>query len=309
MMETEESFEQFPLIDATDHEILMHREAHFGGQFPIMLEYYQQGGKGIQSEFEIERIEQLAKLEKQLRQDLAPLFLEGSEVERIADAKEAYKRLRTLYEMKNLRSAYPRLIADLILAEDEDAQAEIDAIVAEKEKIVPSLIELLRSEDFYDPLFPGYGLAPGLAVQCLGQIGDKRAIISLFEALGQGDFFDDEQILRALKQIGEPAKQFLLRVVKGHPINEDNERAAIGLIQFKDDPEVTETCFKLLQDSAVQKDPCLPTYLVMVCEGLKDPDKRQSFQALAKEAHLPHQLKEDIKVILRDWDLEDKKEN
>jgi len=27
------SFEHFPLVDALDHEILMHRDAHFGGLF------------------------------------------------------------------------------------------------------------------------------------------------------------------------------------------------------------------------------------------------------------------------------------
>ena len=74
---------------------------------------------------------------------------------------------------------------------------------------MPALIDLLRNEDFYDPLFPGYGEAPVLAAKCLGLIGDKRAIISLFEAIGEGDFFNEDIILDALHVIGNPARDFL----------------------------------------------------------------------------------------------------
>ncbi|MBA3723185.1 MAG: hypothetical protein H0W88_12400 [Parachlamydiaceae bacterium] len=303
-MNPDDFLEHFPLIDSLDHEILMHRDSHFGGQFSIMLDYYRTGQKGIQPEFDLARIENLDKLEQQLKQNLAPLYLESSEIDKIADAREAYRRLKSLYEIKTIKSPYPRMIADLILAEEEEPAEEIKMIVREGDKIVPSLIELLKSEDFYDSLFPGYGQAPGLAVICLGLIGDKRALISLFETLGHGDFFDDEQVLRALKMIGEPAKQFLLRVVKGHPINEDNEKAAIALIQFKDEPEVAMTCFKYLQEPIVQKDPCLPTYLVLACEGLKGEAERDQFRALAKSESLPKQLREDMKVIVKAWEAE-----
>lgn len=293
--------QNFPLIDALDHEILMHRDAHFGGQFPIMLEYYLKEGKGIQPDFTIERIEHLAQLENELQQNLAALFLLGSEAERVAEAKEAYKKLRAIYESKKGKNNNPQLIADLILAEAEEPTEEIDAIVAEKGTIVPLLIELLGSEDLHDPLFPGYGLAPSLAVICLEKIGDKRAIISLFEAIGQDDFFADEQIFKALKAIGEPAKQFLLKVIKGHPITEDNERAAIGLIQFKDDPEVAKLALKLLNDPEVMKDPCLPTYLVMICEGLIDIPEREIFKNFLDKSDVSKQLKDDIKIILKAW--------
>lgn len=299
-MEQDDLSEHFPLIDATDHSILMHRDAHFGGDFSIMLDYYKQDGKGVQEDFNIERIEELAKLEKELKQNIAAIYLSMGEAQKIAESRKVYKQLRQIYEIKKARSIHPQLIADLILTEDKEAKEEIKAIVAEKDLIVPFLIELLRNEDFYDPLFPGYGLAPGLAVEALGYIGDKRAIFYLFEALGQGDFFADDQILKALKMIGEPAKQFLLKVVKGRPINEDNERAAIGLIQFKDDPEVALTCFQLLKDPAVQRDPCLPTYLALACEGL-DLQKRKEFIEFAKDNKLPKQLKEDMKTLIHAW--------
>jgi len=288
-------------MDATDHEILMHREAHFGGQFSVMIDYYKGEGKGIQPDFSLARVEELAALETHLKLDLAAQYLDVSEAEKIGESRTAYKALRSVYEVKKPRTIHPRLIADLILAEDLDAEEEIKAIVAEKGAIVPSLIELLKSEHFYDPLFPGYGQAPTLAVKCLELIGDKRAIIALFEAFGQGDFFEDEQIIKALQAIGEPAKQFLLKVVQGYPLNEDNERAAIALIQFKDDPEVAATCFKLLKDPEVQKDPCLPTYLVLACEGLKEKLLREEFVALSKQESLPRPLREDIKAVIHAW--------
>jgi hypothetical protein len=303
---TDLPLEHFPIIDAVDHEILMHREAHFGGQFSIMLDYYRQEGKGAQPEFDIPRIERLAALEEQLKQNLAALFLAAHEIQKVADAREAYKELRAIYEVKKPKTHFPRLIADLILSEEEEAEAEIEAIVAEREKIVPALIDLLRSEELYDPLFPGYGLSPFLAVKALGRIGDKRAIISLFEALGQGDFFADDQIIKALKAIGEPAREFLLHVIKGRPINEDNEKAAIALIAFKDEDAVADVCFELLQQPDVQKDPCLPTYLVLICAGLKDPAKREAFKKMAQNHHLPSLLREDIKGVIHDWEEEEK---
>lgn len=294
--------EQFPLIDSIDQEILMHRDVHFGGLFPLMLEYYKEEKKGVQPEFDIARIERLAALQDQMKQNLALLFLSGSDAEKVGEALTAYKQLKAIYEVKNSRIKYPQLIADLILAEDEEAEAEIAAVVAEKDKIVQPLIDLLRKEELYDPLFPGYGQAPFLAVKCLERIGDKRAIISLFEALGKGDFFADEQILNALKAIGLPARDFLLKVIAGRPLNEDNERAAIALVVFKDDEQVADFCFDLLQQPDVEKDMCLSTYLVLICAGLKDPNKQQAFIEMSQNPYISSMLREDMKVVIRDWE-------
>lgn len=297
-----QDFESYPLADAIDHDILMHRDAHFGGLFGLMLDYYKRGGKGVQPDFSIERIEELAELEKQTQQNLSALYLEGAEAERVAEAKQAYKTLRAIYELKDSKISYPKLIADLILSEEEEPKEAIQAIVDQKAAIVPSLIDLLQNEQFHDSLFPGYGQAPSLAVLCLERIGDKRAIISLFQAIGQDDFFVDDNILKALKAIGEPAKAFLLQVVKKHPINEDNERAAIALIQFKDDPEVAKTCFNLLQDRDVQKDPCLPTYLVLACSALKGTPLEEPFRQMSEQPSLSRSLREDIKAIIHEWE-------
>lgn len=303
-MEPEDNlpFEQFPIVDAIDHEILMHRDAHFGGQFPIMLDYYRNEGKGVQPEFDLPRIERLTLLEEQLKQNLAALFLSAPEMQKVADSRFMYQKLKAIYDVKKPKNHYPILIADLILSEEDEPEVEIAAIAAEKDKIVPALIDLLRNEEMYDPLFPGYGQAPFLAVQCLGRIGDKRAIISLFEALGQGDFFADDQIIKALKVIGEPAKDFLLHVVNGRPINEDNEKAAIALIAFKEDEGVANYCFDLLQQPDVLKDPCLSTYLVLACAGLQDPVRRQALKVMSKDSRCSSLLREDIKGVMRDWE-------
>jgi hypothetical protein len=299
------SFESFPLVDAIDHEILMHRDAHFGGLFSIMLDYYRNEGKGVQPDFDIERIERLKILEEQMKENIAALFLSGDEMQKVADSREAYQNFRAIYEVKKPKSIHPRLIADLILTEDLDGDGEVDAVAAEKGAIVPALIELLQKEELYDPLFPGYGLAPSLIVRALEKIGDKRAIIALFEAIGQGDFFADEQILKALKEIGAPAKEFLLKVLHGRPFNEDNEKAAIAIIAFKDHPDVAETCFKMLQDPDVLTDPCLSTYLVLACVGL-DPKHHEEFKSFGEKTK-SKTLKEDIKSIVHTWEEEGQK--
>ncbi len=297
-----EDIEQFPLIDAIDHSILMHRDAHFDGKFAFMLDYYQKEGKGVQEEIDIKRIEELASLEEQLKENLTALYLSSSETEKIAHSREAYQKLKAILQTKKEKNIIPYLIADLILSEDENPSEIIQEICAQKEKMVTPLIDLLRSEQFYDPLFPGYGFAPFLAAQSLGQIGDKRAIISLFEALGTGDFFSDEQIIKALKAIGQPAKEFLLHVIHGKPITEDNEKAAIALISFKDDEEVANFAFDMLQQADIQKDPCLPTYLVLISAGLKDPIRRQAFKVMSKNEKLNRTLKEDMKAVLKEWE-------
>lgn len=294
--------EGLPLVDATDTAILMHRDAHFGGQFGIMLDYYAKGGKGINSEFEIERIKELQLLEQGLKQNLAALLLSGQEAEQVARARESYKVLRSVYNKKNeLKPSHARLIADLILTEDEEALNEIEAIVAEKSLIVPALMNILRSEDFHDPLFPGYGLAPALATKCLGLIGDKRAIISLFESIGDSDFLNEDLALDALFKIGEPAKAFLLSVLHSRPITYDNERAAMALCRFKDDPDVAKICLQMLSEIDLKKHLLLATHLVLACEGLKDADSREKLLALLNHPNIPSMLRQDIKAIAKSW--------
>jgi len=299
----EESFPPFALDNAEDHAILMHRDAHFAGQFELMLSYYEEGGKGIHPDFELARIRQLALIEMQMQKNLADVMLDESEVALVQRAKKAYLDLRQLYELSTPKSRHPQLIADLILAEEEDPKAEIEAIVAEQGSIVSALLELLRSEKFSDPLFPGYGLAPTLAARCLGIIGDKRAIISLFEGIGELNLFSEEHLLKALKSIGEPAKIFLLKVLKARPLNVDNERAAIALLHFKEDPEVSAVALKMLSEKEVAADLLLATHLALICEGLTAQGDREKLKSMATDSSLPKELKWDLLNICHSWEM------
>lgn len=293
--------EEIPLTDEIDQSILMHRDAHFGGLFDYMIDYYQKGGKGIHPEFELERIRELALMEREMKKNIAPLLLSGADAEKVAQSRTFYKKLRELYESDKPIHKLPRLVADLILTESDTAQEEIEAIVKEKGEIVPFLIEILRSEELHDPLYPGYGHAPALAMKCLGLIGDKRAIISLFESLGNGDFFDEDVALQALHAIGEPAKKFLLNVLHGKPLNADNETAALALISFKDDPEVSEACFKMLKELDLKKQTSLATYLILACEGLPG-EYHSEFKQIANDVNTPKTLKQDFKAVSTSFD-------
>ncbi len=300
-MDEEQDIESIPLRSATDSEILMHREVHFGGNFMVMLEYYEKEGKGSCQEIEIEQIRNLAEIEERTQKNLAPLLLSGAEAEKVARAKEAYKKLRDLYEEESQPDKYLLLIADLILSEEQDPKKEIAAITKEKSAIVSFLLELLHAESFYDPLFPGYGQGPLLAAKCLGIIGDKRAIISLFETIGQGDFFHEDVLLDALKAIGQPAKDFLLKVVQARPLNSDNECAAIALIHFKNDPEVAEICLRLLLEPEVRAQSPLSSYLALACEGLAEPQQQSQFRDLSDDPATPSVLALDIKAAAKSW--------
>ncbi len=297
----DENYENFPIAYSIDNSILMHRDVHFGGSFPLMLEYYRSEGRGISNDFDLSRIEELYTMEQKAGKDISPLLLSGAEAEKIAKGRQAYKQLRDLYAARKPQTPIPRLIADLILAEEADIPNAEQAVVAQKSAIVPALIDLLRNEDFYDPLFPGYGQAPALAAECLGKIGDKRAIISLFEAVGEGDFFNEDIILDALHAIGEPAKTFLLRVLHATPITMDNEQAAISLIRFKSDPEVSTACLNFLQNLDLAKHLALATYLVLACEGLASTHEQQALLNLAEKPTTPKSIRQDIAIVAKTW--------
>lgn len=301
MKEDDNDIEQFPIAYSIDNLILMHRDAHFGGDFNVMLDYYKRNGRGVSIEFDVERIQQLADIQSASGGDLSPVMLSGAEAEKVADSRKLYKELRKLCESEDKKNVVPRLIAELILSEEEEIPAVVQAVVAERTAIVSALIDLLRSEEFYDPLVPGYGQAPVLAAECLGRIGDKRAIISLFEAIGSGDFFNEDIVLDALKAIGEPAKQFLLKVLQGKPLTGDNDQAAVALIAFKDDAEVSTVCLKMLQEIDIAKNIFLATYLVLACEGLALPEERRALLAFAEKATTPKNIRQDIAAVAKTW--------
>lgn len=253
---------QLPVVEGDASEIILHRDAHFSGNFDIMIKYYQECGRGSSREFEISEIEALAELEKYAKQNIAPLVLSGSDMESIGRARNTLKKLKELYEVAESQKSHAVLIADLILAETEDLDDAINAVVNEGKKIIPALLSLLQSDNFYDPLFPGYGQAPALAAQCLGKIGDPSTIGDIFRTLNfVDDFLAEEQIISALQKMEKPAKDFLLKVLKSRPITSDNELAAVVLSNFNEDPEIYEECSKQLKDPEILEHPILQSYL------------------------------------------------
>jgi hypothetical protein len=290
--------DEIPVGDEEVIEILMHREIHFGGKFSVMIPYYLKGGRGALHHIEMQKIEELAQLEIELGQDLAPLLLSGRDAEKIANAKAQYEKLKEVYEKE--RVGLERLITDLILTEEADPQSEREAICIHKNKLVPSLIDMLRSEELHDPLFPGYGLAPVEAAKCLGQIGDKRAVFTLFEEIGRGDFDRDEIILKAFKAMGDEGKKFLLSVIASKPIAEDNDRAAIALAPFQHDKDVIDKTFELLNDPEVQNSSPFCNYLALLLGDLQDANSKERFKTIAKTA--PKDLQQEMMAIIKEWD-------
>ena len=102
----------------------------------------------------------------------------------------------------------------------------------------------------------------------------------------------------ALKAIGEPAKEFLLRVLHAHPITGDNERAAVALMKFRFDPDVSAKCLKMLHQIDLNKYLPLATYLVLACEGLSTETEKEEFSALGKIATTPKSLCQDIDAVM-----------
>lgn len=284
----------FPLIDETDHAILMHKDAHFNGSFSVMLDYYVNEGKGAIDAFELERIQALALMEEHHQVFLSEELLSDEEKKEVIRSKIKYRSLKELYDLPPHPS---QKIADLIFSEDLDPLEEIETL-SKMPETIPLLIDLIQEEDFYNPLFPGYGLAPLYAIECLGKLKAKEAVIPLFESLSKSEFFGEEAVIQSLFEIGEPAKEFLLSRLKKAPLSKENENAAIALLLFKDDPAIPEACLSLLALPEVQKKPLFFTYLLLACDELKEEKHKQQLVQIANSIELSKENKEEI-----DWTL------
>lgn len=293
--------QELPIVDHLDAEIIMHRDVHFGGQFPIMLHYYQNEGKGVRPEFNPRRIHDLYKIEQTYRINLREQLLSVEQKQRVAKALKAYQNLKAMYEVAQDPHSPALKLADLILAEEEDPEEEIGAVVGLKDKLVSNLLEILESDDFYDPLFPGYGYTPELAARCLGLIGSTRAIEPLFDRIARVDFHIEDVILEALKRIGSSAQAFLTARLVQQPLSESNERAAVALIHFRHEPNVALLALKLMKESIFRQNHTLMGYLIVIGEGLKGLPEASSFAALQEDTSLPKLLRDDIAEIVRHW--------
>ncbi|NGX60906.1 MAG: hypothetical protein K940chlam9_00380 [Chlamydiae bacterium] len=291
----------FSLTDELDHQILMHRDAHFGGDFQVMIRYYEEEGVGTQPDFELDRIAYLVQVEQELGQDLAALMLTAPEAEQVARARSTYQQLKEIYSIEEEKSPFPRLLADLILTEEEEPIREMEAVVAHGKRIVPELLNLLKTEEVYDPLFPGYGLAPALAAHCLGEIGGEEAVIPLFEMLGKKCVFEEEAILSAFVSLGDTARDFLIQQIQSRPLTQDTVHAAFALTAFAEELDVARLALKTLQDPEVQSKPVLRSYLLHSCEVLRDHPEKEVLLELADNPTLLSSFREEILSFTHHW--------
>lgn len=289
-----------PLLDAIDMEILMHRDAHFGSNFAVMLDYYEKEGVGVMPDYELDRIISLMKSEEEEKCNLSELLLPGPAKEKIEECQEMYRRLRDVFEKENSDPISLR-VAELILSEEEFPEEEINALKQTGEKALPALIDLLGSTTFYDPLSPGYGRAPLLAAMALEVMGNEKAIPPLFEAIGKADFFTDEALIAALISFGDKSKEFLIKRLKHRPFSRENDNAAMVLSAFPEDETVAHEALLLLEEAEGQKRPSLAAYLIFLCAALKNPEERERFSKLLEIKELGPELLFEIKSIVNIW--------
>lgn len=289
-----------PVIDAIDMEILMHRDAHFGSNFEVMIEYYTQNGVGMMPDFKITQIKKLQNLEREIKQNLSDLYLPEPAKKIVKNAQELYQSLRDVYS-QDPPNQTGILISDLILSEELLPKKEIQALADQGSSVVPALIHLLSSPSFYDPFYPGYGRTPIFVAKCLAKIQDERAIPHLFEAIGHENFFTDEEIINALRSFGEKAKAFLINIVQSEPLSKDNEHAAIALNAFEEDPQIAKSALKVLQKEDIIKRPTLAAYLIFACHHLNEAKDREDFIVISKKKTLSKELAREMQLIIKSW--------
>ena len=291
---------QFPLLDTLDLEILMHRDAHFGGNFEVMIEYYGKDQVGVMPDFEEKRIRELAHIEKEVGQNLSDEVLPEPARVQVERSKQLYLDLREIYEQEN-PNRHALMISNLVLSESQDPTDEIQAILDEGREMVPLLIDLISSDSFYDPLFPGYGRTPIFAARCLAKLQDEEAIPKLFNAMGFDSFFTDEAMITAIRSFGEKAKPFLFKALETKPISKNNEHAAICLMEYSEDEGVAKHCLKMLKDPDNQKNIPFATYLVFGCTALTDSTDREAFKEIFSSLDAKSDLFHEMNIIIKSW--------
>lgn len=283
-----------PLSDQTANDMLMHRDSHFGGKFQFMREYYLEEGVGAHPDFEVEDIKELAEFEEKIEADLAPLSLSKVEQGKVKSSQRMYTALRKIHEISQDENSIPTLLVDLILTEEEDPKDEI-ARLSKNEKSIPYLLEILQTDEFFDPIFPGYGRTPLHVAACLGKMKASKAIIPLFENMSLQNFSFEEASILALKTIGDEAFEFLIKVLNNTPITQDNEKASIALMGFGENEQFAKSSLKLLQGLEVLSNLNFSVQLILSCMGLKETKDMEAFLAL--EGNIPPALGPDFQYV------------
>lgn len=286
---------EHPLLNEIDLEILMHKDAHFGGSFPVMIDYYKQDGVGVQEDFDIQRIKDLASVDKEghLSAETLPELAKND----VLFAKELYKKFKDCYEEDDELS---KKLADLILCESFDPTEEIEALSTFQKRAIKPLVEILVQDYFYNPINPGYGRAPINAALTLKKIGNSDAIPYLFGALGKS-FTTDEILINALMSFKEKSEEFLQDRLKSIPYTKDNYSAALALSSFPTSDETAKIALHLLSEKETYKHSSYTSYLICICEGLESNIDREKFLEISKSQHISKNLNDEMKIIMSFW--------
>jgi hypothetical protein len=297
----EEMVFDIPVNDYEDMHVLMHKDAHFGGSFSVMLEYYQdEEAMGVQEELSIRRIQELQEVEETQGNNLSDKLLSPQDKAIVLRSFQAYNKLRTIAEKVSIDPSSAQLISHLILAEKENPIREIQNLIDKGDEAVDDLISLIQNPDFWNPLFPSYGHAPLFAIEALASIKNPKSLESIFYCLKHADFFTEGLVIKAIRSFGDVAKNFLKEVLQSEPHSKDNLYAALCLQAFND-PEISELCFKMLQEKNINHDTPLAQHLVLNLENLKN---KEALKEWHKSTPIPPQLSEEIRFMLS---LEEKK--
>jgi hypothetical protein len=251
---TSDEYTNLPLFEEQDRLIVMHRDAHFAGSFRVMKEYYEnEDSVGAIDEIDFDRICLLEQLQEQLKRDLAPLLVTGSDAEKVARARQMYKHFESIITTNP--DSPEAALAGLIISEDPESVMVSDARLLEKPE---ELLLVAKSEELRDALFPGYGRAPIYAVRLLSKLRYAPAIPELFHLVDDSDFEMEGAAISALRAIGEESKKFLLQQLVSRPITHDNARAAVSLLDFLPDEKIS---FVFRQQLEIVKDAQFAAYL------------------------------------------------
>lgn len=290
----------FNLTDESHHLILMLRESHFRGQFDLMLQSFNnENFIGNNLDIDIQEIEYLEKIEKKLQQNLAPLLLSPSEAERIYKSRLMYENLKKIYLLENEeKDKKSRILADFLLIEFSPFDKEVDAIVQLKDAIIPDLLNIINNSNFYDPVFPGFGEIPKIAIECLSKINNPKVIPNIFSLLGKENFSDDD-LSFILSKFNNDAKNFFQKILFSLPITKDHSMAAFCLTHFNN-LETIKFCERLLYIPDYHEDPLLLYYLINIAIQNSNPNLIQYIQEKIYKK-LPKNLQKEIDLIVRDW--------
>jgi hypothetical protein len=286
-----------PLFDEEDRDILMHREAHFASNFDLMLQAYKAEDPSSVLDIDLARIYELKYLEEKLGKSLAPLVLHAQDAQTI-------KRVRTMYRLfqellQEEKNPLYVAMAELILAEDPIEEVEKRCLELQDVCVSP-LITIIQSDILYDPVYPGYGLAPMRAAHILGVLKADQAIPYLFYMLSSDTFDTQSAALQALKKIGEKAKIFCIEHLQSRPFSKSNELAAMALASFSCDDQIAQALIHELQDPKVWFEEPLVFYILASSEALPK-STHEAFYEILNNPSLPQEVRDEMQLITKMW--------